>query len=98
MGKRSIMVVSLICLALFVSACATFKKPATINEAPILERALTKEENGIRVSASVLGDDEARQIFGIKLARKKIQAVWIEVLSSLGRVLPAIFSSTGQGE
>jgi hypothetical protein len=85
MAKRPIMVGALICLALFVNACATFKKPATINEAPILERALTKEENGIRVSTSVLGDDEARQIFGINLGRKKIQAVWIEVENNIDR-------------
>ena len=85
MEKRSIMVGSLICLALFMNACATFKKPTTINEAPILERALTKENNGIRVSTSVLGDEEARQIFGIDLARKKIQAVWIEVENSIDR-------------
>jgi hypothetical protein len=81
------MVGSLICLALFMNACATFKKPATINEAPIFERALTKEDNGIRVSTSVLDDEEARQIFGIDLARKKIQAVWIEVENDIDRPL-----------
>jgi hypothetical protein len=79
------MVGALICLALFMNACATFKKPPTINEAPILERALTKEDNGIRVSTSVLGDEEARQIFGIDLAHKKIQAIWIEVENSIDR-------------
>ena len=81
------MVGSLICLALFVNACATFKKPATLNEAPIHERALTKEENGIRVSASVFGDDEAKQIFGIDLSRKKIQAVWVEIENNIDRPL-----------
>jgi hypothetical protein len=85
--KRPIMVGSLICLALFMNACATFKKPATINEVPIFERALTKEDNGIRVSTSVLGDEEARQIFGIDLARKKIQAVWVEVENNADRPL-----------
>ena len=70
-----------------MNACATFKKPATLNEAPIHERALTKEENGIRVSASVLGDDEARQIFGIDLSRKKIQAVWIGVENNIDHPL-----------
>ena len=81
------MVGALICLALFLNSCATFKKPATINEAPIFERALTKEDNGIRLSTSVLGDEEARQIFGIDLARKKIQAVWLEVENNAGRPL-----------
>ena len=85
--RRSITSGVLICLALMLSACATFKKPATINEAPIHERALTKEDKGIRVSTSVLGDEEARQIFGIDLARKKIQAVWIVVENSTDRPL-----------
>jgi len=77
--KQSLIISSTIFLVLFMNACATFKKPATIDETPILERALTKEENGIRVSASVLGDDEARQIFGIDLSSKKIQAVWLAI-------------------
>ena len=36
-------------------ACDTFKKPATINEAPVQERALTKEANGIRASTAIVG-------------------------------------------
>jgi len=85
--KRSIIVGSTIFLALYMNACATFKKPATINEDPIHERALTKEGSDIRVSAAVLGDQEARQIFGIDLARKKIQAVWLEVENNADRPL-----------
>ena len=85
--KRSIIVGSTIFLALYMNACATFKKPATINEEPIHERALTKEGNGIRASAAVVGDQEARQIFGIDLVRKKIQAVWIEIENNADRPL-----------
>ena len=83
--ERFIIISFLIGLALFSNACATFKKPATINEAPIHERSLTKASNGIRVSTTVLGDEEARQIFGIDLARKKIQAVWLEVENNIDR-------------
>ena len=83
--KQSIIVGSSIFLALFMNACATFKKPDTINEAPVHERALTKASKGIRVSVSVLGDEEAQQIFGIDLARKKIQAVWVEVENNTDR-------------
>ena len=64
---------------LIVNACAPFKTPVSINEAPILDRALSEEKNGIRASAAVVGDEEARQIFGIDLAHKNIQAVWIEI-------------------
>jgi len=85
MKNRLLIIVSMICIALLVNACATFKKPATINEAPIQERALTKEANGIRASAAVVGDQEARQTFGIDLTRKKIQAVWIEIENNSDR-------------
>jgi len=77
----------MICLTLVMNACATFKKPSLINENPIKARATTKEGTGIRASAAVLGDDEARQIFGIDLARKKIQAVWVEVENNTDRPL-----------
>jgi hypothetical protein len=85
--KRSIIVGALIFIAFFMDACATFKTPATINEAPVHERALAKESNGIRVSAAVVGDQEASHIFGIDLARKNIQAVWLEVENNSGRPL-----------
>lgn len=87
MKKRSIIVGSTIFLALLMNACTTFKKPATINEAPVQERALTKESNGIRVSAAVVGHEEARQIFGIDLTRMKVQAVWIEIENNSDRSL-----------
>ena len=69
----------LICLLLLLNSCASFKKPDLINEAPVLERALTKESNGIRTSVAIVGDHEAKQIFGIDLARNNIQAVWIKI-------------------
>ncbi len=87
LNKRSFIIGLLICLSLVMNACATFKKPSSINETPIKARATTKEGTGIRVSAAVLGDEEARQIFGIDLARKKIQAVWVEVENNTDRPL-----------
>lgn len=84
---RPLMAGPLVCLALFMGACATFDKPAAINEAPVHDRALTKEENGIRVSAAVVGDSEAMQIFGVDLFRKNIQAVWLDVENHSGRPL-----------
>ena len=76
MKKRSFMVGFMIFLALYMNACASsYKKSVTINEAPIHERALTKEDKGVQVSAAVVGNEEARQIFGIDLSRKNIQAI-----------------------
>ena len=77
--KRSLVVGVAICLALIVNACTTFKKPAAVNEAPLQGRAQKKEVNGIRVSTALVGDEEARQIFGIDLSQKDIQALWLAI-------------------
>jgi hypothetical protein len=70
-----------------INASATLKKPVAIKEAPVQERALTKESNGIRVSTAVVGDKEANLIFGIDLARENIQAVWLEIENSSDRAI-----------
>ena len=85
--KRSLVVGVAICLALLVNACATFKPPAAVNEAPIQGRAQIKEANGIRVSTALVGDEEARQIFGIDLSKKDIQALWLAIDNNTDRPL-----------
>jgi len=85
--KRSFIVGLTIYFALLVNACATFKKPVTINEAPIQDRAQTKESNGIRASAALVGDEEAGQIFGIDLPKKNIQALWLAIENNTDRPL-----------
>jgi hypothetical protein len=62
-----------------INASATLKKPVAISETAVQKRALTKESNRIRVSTAVVGDNEAKLIFGIDLARENIQAVWLEI-------------------
>ena len=83
--RQSFIVGSMCLFVLGITACASFKKPDSIDEAPIQERALTQERNEIRVSTAVVGDEEARQIFGIDLSRKKIQAVWVRVENNTDR-------------
>jgi hypothetical protein len=61
------------------------KEPVAAIEAPIVKRAQTKTINGIRTSTAMVGDKEAQEIFGIDLARKNIQAVWIEVENNTDR-------------
>ena len=85
--RRSLIIGLMICLALFVGACATFEKPVTTINEQVHERALTKENSGIRVSAAVVGSGEAREIFGIDLFQKNIQAVWLEIENNTDRPL-----------
>ena len=42
-------------------------------------RAVNRSEGGIHVSASVLSDEESATVYGVPLAKKGIQPVWIEV-------------------
>ena len=72
-----IFVVFLILLTL-APACASYK-PRPLADVPLLERAETEEQGGLRVTAAVPTRKETRQIFGTDLYEKKIQPVWIEV-------------------
>jgi hypothetical protein len=42
-------------------------------------RAITRSEGSVRVSASVLSADESLATYGVPLAERRIQPVWIEV-------------------
>ncbi|MFP3604906.1 LssY C-terminal domain-containing protein [Paraburkholderia sp. SIMBA_053] len=42
-------------------------------------RAVTRTEGGLHVSASVLSAEESESVYGVPLAKKGIQPVWIEV-------------------
>jgi hypothetical protein len=83
----------MICPVLFVGACATFEKPAHTINPQVRERAQKKESSGIRVSTAVVGAKEAREIFGVDLLQKNIQAVWLEIENSTDR--PLILMPTG---
>lgn len=58
--------------------CAGFK-PQPIEEIAFRERSQTEERDGLRVTVSVPDRDEARRIFGVDLAKKHIQPVWLEI-------------------
>ena len=42
-------------------------------------RAATRTEGGVRVSTAVLSADESASVYGVPLAKRSIQPVWIEV-------------------
>jgi len=87
MRSRSFIIGHIICLTHLLWACTTFEKPVTTFNEQIRERALTKESSGVRVSAAVVGTEEARAIFGIDLLQNNIQAVWLEIENNTNRTL-----------
>jgi len=78
-AMRSFIACLIVGLMIVTDACTTWIQPTGISEAPIKARAQTEAKNGIRVSAAIVGDNEARQIFGVDLAANKIQAIWLEI-------------------
>src|SRR4051812_19067670 len=42
-------------------------------------RAVTRSEGGLHVAAAVLSDEESAAVYGVPLASKGIQPVWIQV-------------------
>lgn len=46
---------------------------------PFLERAPTQTRDGIRVTVAVPSDEESERLFGVSLAEKGIQPVWLQI-------------------
>ena len=67
-------------LLLLTGACASpFERPAPLDDGPLRARAVTKTDDGIRVSAAVPSGDESRSIFGVDLDQRGIQPLWLEI-------------------
>jgi hypothetical protein len=46
-----------------------------------LERAQSRSEDGLEVSVAVLSDHESRRFFGLGMARRHIQPVWLRIVN-----------------
>ena len=64
-------------IAFILSSCASTPPPA--GELTYKSRAVTRTEGGLRVSAAVLSAEESTATYGVALAKKSIQPVWVEV-------------------
>ena len=64
-------------LGLSIVGCASFNPNPEL--ADHLERVQTQSQGGVEVSTSVLSRDEAEELFGVDLAFKQIQPVWVDV-------------------
>ena len=68
-----------ICCILALFGCASTFNPRPLDEMPFKERALTKQDAGVRVTAAVLTSQESLAKFGANLYRRNIQPVWLEI-------------------
>ena len=58
--------------------CATFK-PSPIDETIFRNRGLSKTDGVVKVTATILGREETREIFGLDLYKGGIQPIWLEI-------------------
>jgi len=65
-------------VVLVVAACASYR-PQPIESVPFQERAQTQTLGKVKVTAVVLSEEESHAVFGVKLAKKKIQPVWLRI-------------------
>ncbi|MBT8363463.1 MAG: LssY C-terminal domain-containing protein [Deltaproteobacteria bacterium] len=72
-------VLTIICCLLFLFGCASSFNPKPLDEVPFMERAQTKQDGGVRVTAAVLTSQECVAKFGANLYRRNIQPVWLEI-------------------
>ncbi len=93
-GMRAIRLVILLCVAMLLGACATsFENPGPFDEISLRKRAKSVSEDGIRVSAVIPNHEESQAIFGVELAKKNIQPLWLEIENNTDHQI--IFLPTG---
>ncbi|MZR62301.1 LssY C-terminal domain-containing protein [Alcanivorax sp. DP30] len=72
------MIRHLLCVVIpLISACSFH--PGTVDNDTLRTGARHHHEDTVTVSANVISDSEARDIFGVSLGHHGIQAVWLEV-------------------
>ena len=66
-------------IVLLAGGCATTYETVPLEQVPFLERAQTKAEENVQVTAAVLSAGETELIFGLDLYARGIQPVWLEI-------------------
>jgi hypothetical protein len=66
-------------IVLLAGGCATTYETVPLEQVPFLERAQTKAEENVQVTAAVLSAEETELVFGLDLYARGIQPVWLEI-------------------
>lgn len=76
--KQSPFLIPFLVFTLAFSGCITYR-PQPEDHASFMERAETQTQGNITTTIAVLSDKEAKKVFGINLAKKGVQPVWVEI-------------------
>jgi len=91
--RRVIYLGALFCLTSLAPACATFQPTASLQELNLGARLQAESKRDLRVAVALPSGAEANALFGIDLASRGIQPVWLEIENRSQR--PFWFLPTG---
>jgi hypothetical protein len=77
MNRIVMQMLAAIFVACVLAGCTTSR--STVSVPGYQNRTVTRSEGGVQVSTAVLSPEESAAIYGVPLAKKEIQPVWIEV-------------------
>lgn len=75
---RRILIIFFVVTVGATMGCSTFN-PIPVDEPSFMERARTKFENNIQVTAAVPSAEETKQLLGVNLYKRDIQPIWLEI-------------------
>ena len=74
-------IILLVICAMMLTNCVWYSA-MPVDKVPFMERAETKTDGGVKVTVSVLSDKESKKIFGVPLAHKAIQPMWVSIANN----------------
>ncbi|WP_321800374.1 LssY C-terminal domain-containing protein [Caballeronia sp. J97] len=83
-----------ICLALTLAGCSTWHAPTDADDGPLRQRAVSAASHSVRVSATVLGSEDSRRMYGVDVNSTGVQPLWVEVQNGTSQVLWLLRSGT----
>ena len=69
---------SILIVCLSFQGCITYR-PVALEKVPFMERAQTQTQQDVTVTVAVMSDKESKKAFGVPLAKRGLQPVWVDI-------------------
>ncbi|MCG7403195.1 MULTISPECIES: LssY C-terminal domain-containing protein [Caballeronia] len=83
-----------LCLALALAGCSTWQVPPEADAEPLRQREVSASSRGVRVSATVLSEEDSKRMYGADVNRTGVQPLWLEVQNGTSQALWLLRSGT----
>ena len=83
-----------LCLTLALAGCATWHAPPEADDGPLRQREVSATSRGVRISATVLGSEDSKRMYGADINSTGVQPLWLEVQNGTSQALWLLRSGT----